>query len=138
MGYLAVLLAAVASFAFGALWYGLLSGPWKEASGVTLDADGNPVNAKSPTPYVTSFVAMIVVAGFLRHTLVAVDADSFLNSVRWGAGVGLFFITPWITLNNGYSTRPQPFRLAMIDGGYATIGCAIMGAVLWLLSPAVA
>ena len=47
-----------------------------------------------------------------------------------GLGVGLFFISPWIMINNGYAGRP--FRLTLIDGGYATFGCAIIGLVLML------
>lgn len=136
MGFLAVILAAVAAFAFGALWYGLFSEPWKQDSGVTLGEDGNPINAKSANPYVISFIAIIIVAGFLRLTLHSVDVTGMLNALQWGIGVGLFFITPWITLNNGYSTRP--FRLSLIDGGYATIGCGLMALILWWLSPAVA
>ena len=128
MGYLAVILAAVVTFAFGAFWYGIFSAAWKEDSRVTLGEDGNPVNAKSPTPYVISFIAMIVVAGFLQLTLEQVGVESLGNALQWGIGVGLFFITPWIALNNGYSTRPV--RLTLIDGGYATIGCALMAAVM--------
>jgi hypothetical protein len=44
--------------------------------------------------------------------------------------VGLFFISPWIMINNAYGQRP--FRLTMIDAGYATFGCAVMGAILSL------
>lgn len=135
MGFLAVFVAAAATFAFGALWYGLFSNPWKEDSRALLGADGNPTNAKSPTPYVISLIAIIVVAGFLRLLLESVGVSGMLNAIQWGTGVGLFFITPWIALNNGYSVRP--FRLTLIDGGYATIGCALMGAILWLLAPAV-
>jgi len=133
MGYLAVVLSAVVTFAFGAFWYGIFSAPWKEDSRVTLGEDGNPINAKSPTPYVTSFIAMILVAGFLRLTLQNVGVESIGNALQWGLGVGLFFITPWIALNNGYSTRP--FRLTLIDGGYATIGCGLMALVMWFVAP---
>lgn len=136
MGYLAVILAAAAAFAFGALWYGLLSDPWKEASRVPLGDDGNPVNSKSPSPYVTSAVSLLLVAGFLRLILDHEGVTGTLNGVQWGTGVGLFLISPWIALNNGFSDRP--FRLTLIDGGYATIGCAIMAAILVWLAPEVA
>lgn len=135
MGYTAVIVAAVATFAFGALWYGVFSAPWKEDSRVPLGPDGNPVNAKSPAPYLVSFIAMILVAGFMRLLLGSVGVTSVWNAVQWGTGVGLFFITPWIALNNGYSVRP--FRLTLIDGGYATIGCAIISGILWWLAPTV-
>ena len=49
-------------------------------------------------------------------------------AVMWG--IGLFFISPWIMINNGYGGRP--FKLTLIDGGYATLGCAAIGLVLGL------
>jgi hypothetical protein len=48
-----------------------------------------------------------------------------------GLGIGLFFIAPWIMMNNGYTARP--FRLTLIDGGYAALGCAVIGLVLALI-----
>ena len=47
-----------------------------------------------------------------------------------GLGVGLFFVSPWIALNNMYGLRP--LRLTVIDGGYAVIACTAMGLVLML------
>ena len=42
MGIVAVIVAAVAGFAFGAVWYMSLSGPWLRATGMELDAQGQP------------------------------------------------------------------------------------------------
>ncbi len=128
MQILMVVVAAFASFAFGALWYGLLSKPWMAASGVPTDAKGAPANGSSPTPYLISLVAMILVAGMMRHVFTMSGIDTLTEGFMGGAGIGLFFITPWIALNNGYTMRP--FTLTAIDGGYATIGCSIMGLVL--------
>ncbi len=47
-----------------------------------------------------------------------------------GFGLGLFIVTPWIATNYAFSMRPR--TLTLIDGGYATIGCTIMGLVLTL------
>ena len=131
MGLLAVIAATVAAFAFGAVWYGLLAGPWKEASGVALGEDGEPLNAKSPVPYVTSFVCILLVTGMMRHSFATADIETFSKGVLSGGGIGLFFISPWLALTNGYNMRPM--KLTMIDAGYATIGCAIAGGVLMLL-----
>jgi hypothetical protein len=48
------------------------------------------------------------------------------GKVRYLAfGVGLFFHKdPWIMINNGYQC---PFKLTLIDGGYATFGCRHRG-----------
>jgi hypothetical protein len=56
--------------------------------------------------------------------------DTIAEGFVSGLGVGLFFISPWIMINNAYGNRP--FRLTLIDGGYATIGCAVIGLVLTL------
>jgi hypothetical protein len=130
MQFVAVIVAAAGSFAFGALWYGMLARPWMAASGVKLGPDGRPANGSNPTPFVISFVAMIFVAGMMRHVFAMAGIDGIGEGIVGGLGVGLFFITPWIALNNGYAMRPA--SLTAIDGGYATIGCGIIGGVLSL------
>ncbi|AXI48668.1 DUF1761 domain-containing protein [Sulfitobacter sp. SK012] len=129
MGILSVLLAAIAGFAVGAVWYMKLSKPWMEAAGVEAGPDGRPKN-DSPLPYVMAFIAMIVVAGMMRHMFALSGIDTIGKGAVSGLGIGLFFISPWIMINNGYGGRP--FKLTLIDGGYATLGCAAIGLVLGL------
>ena len=130
MGFLSVIVAAVCGFAFGAVWYMTLAKTWVVAAGIKVDENGKPVN-EGPLPYIIAFVAMILVAGMLRHTFAMAGIDSLGKGLVAGLGVGLFFISPWIMINNAYGQRP--FKLTLIDGGYATFGCAVMGAVLGLL-----
>ena len=130
MGFLAVILAAVATFVLGAVYYMVLSKPWVEASGVPTDANGQPLNSSNPAPYIVSFVMILLVAGMMRHTFALSGIDTLGKGILSGLGVGLFFITPWIFINTGYSDRP--WKLAIIDSGYATFGCAVMGLVLTL------
>tara|TARA_R110002073_G_scaffold73458_12_gene179697 strand:- start:1219 stop:1611 length:393 start_codon:yes stop_codon:yes gene_type:complete len=129
MGYLSVIVAAIAGFAFGAVWYMTLSKPWMEASGIKVGNDGRPEGG-SPVPFILAFVAMLLVAGMMRHAFALADITTFGKGLVSGLGIGLFFISPWIMINNAYGMRP--FKLTVIDAGYATFGCAIMGAVLML------
>lgn len=131
MGFLAVILAAVATFVFGAVYYMVLSKPWMEASGVPVDAEGKPLNSSNPVPYIVSFVMILMVAGMMRHTFALGEIDTFFEAITTGLGIGLFFISPWIFINTGYSDRP--WKLAVIDSGYATFGCTIMGLVLFFM-----
>ena len=130
MGYVSVLIAALAGFAFGAFWYMTLAKPWMQAAGIPMTKDGRPDGNGSPLPFVLSGIAMIVVAGMMRHTFAASGIDTIAKGFVSGLGIGLFFISPWIMINNAYAMRP--FKLTIIDGGYATFGCAIIGAVLTL------
>ena len=129
MEFVAVLVAAAAGFAFGAVWYMALAKPWMAAANIKLGPDVNPENT-SPLPYIMAAVAMVLVAGMMRHTFALSGIDTIGKGLMSGLGIGLFFISPWIMINNGYGDRP--FKLTLIDGGYATFGCAIIGAVLTL------
>ena len=129
MGFLTVVIAAAAGWVFGALWYMTLSKPWMSAAGIEVGPDGKPAN-QSALPFVLSAVAMVLVAGMMRHTFFMAAIDTPLKGLVAGLGIGLFFISPWIMINNAYGGRP--FRLTLIDGGYATFGCGIIGLVLGL------
>ncbi|MEO0656057.1 MAG: DUF1761 domain-containing protein [Pseudomonadota bacterium] len=130
MSTLAVIVAGVASFMFGAIWYSLLAKPWMEASGVVLNEDGVPANRSNPLPYITAILASILVAGMMRHVFVLGGIDTVAKGLVAGAGVGLFLAAPWIATNYGFAGRPM--RLTLIDGGYAAIGCTVIGVVLTL------
>ena len=130
MAILSILLAALASFALGAAWYMMLAQPWMTASGVAMGADGKPRNSDAPLPYLVSFVAMLIVAATMRYGFGLAGIDSAAGGFFGGVAIGALFIAPWITLNTGYANRP--WSLAVIDGGYATLGCAAMGLVLGL------
>jgi hypothetical protein len=124
MQYLAVLLAAAASYAFGAVWYMQLADPWMKAVGLTKES----INAANKTPYIISGICSILVAGMMRHIFVMSGLDTLGDGLMGGFGLGLLIATPWIVTNVAFAGKPR--SLMWIDGGYATIGCTIMGVVL--------
>ncbi|MEC3861587.1 DUF1761 domain-containing protein [Mesobacterium sp. TK19101] len=125
-----VLVAAAASWVWGAVWYMTLSKPWLRAAGIECDPDGKPVGGSSPAPFILSALCMVLVAGMMRHMLTMSGITTVGGAMVTGAGIGLFFIAPWTMINNAYGMRP--FTLTLIDGGYAVAGCTIMGLVLAL------
>lgn len=130
MGIISVLIAAAAAWLFGAAYYMKLSKQWIAATGLAVDENGKPVGSDNPLPYVLSALAMVLVAGMMRHVFAASGVASFGGGLVSGLGIGLFFISPWIMINNAYEGRP--FTLTAINGGYAICGCAIIGAILGL------
>lgn len=125
-----IVAAAAGSWVFGAIWYMALSKPWMEAAGIPRDQNGRPQGNGSPMPFVLSAICMIIVAGMMRHIFANAAIDTVGKGLMSGLGIGLFFIAPWIMINNAYGMKP--FRLTLIDGGYATIGCTIIGVILTL------
>ena len=125
-----VLAATIAAFALGAVWYNALSKPWIEDTGIAVDEDGKPEGGANPALFASAFVCQLIVAGMMRHVFHLSGIDTVGAGAIAGLGVGLFFIAPWIALNNLYGMRPR--RLTMIDGGYAALACTVMGIVLTL------
>jgi len=130
MELLNIVAAAAGSWVFGAIWYMALSKPWMEAAGIPRDENGRPQGNGSPMPFILSAICMIIVAGMMRHIFAMAAIDTVGKGFMSGLGIGLFFIAPWIMINNAYGMKP--FRLTLIDGGYATIGCTIIGVILTL------
>ena len=130
MEFVNVIVAAAAAFAIGAVWYGVFSDQWKEASGVPLGEDGNPTNSSDPMTYVKGVIFTLIVAGMMRHIFELGGIDTIGKGLVSGIGIGLFLITPWMGIHYNFSVKPT--KLLMIDGGYATIGCAAIGVVLTL------
>lgn len=130
MEFINVLAAAIAAYVFGAIWYMVLAKPWMAAAGVEVGDDGRPANAANKTPYIISIICLIIVAGMMRHMFSLAGIDTMEKGWIAGLGVGLFLATPWIATNYTFAGRPR--RLIVIDGGYATIGCTLIGIVLTL------
>ena len=124
MEVLNVLAAALAAFAFGAVWYMSMSKPWMAAADVSEEQQ----RSGGPMPFVIGLVAMLLVAGMMRHLLAASGVTSVGGGAVAGLGVGAFLITPWVAMNYGFAMRKP--ALTVIDGVNSVVGCTIMGAVL--------
>ena len=129
ISYLATVAAALASFAFGALWYGLLSRQWMAALGSSAAAVA--AMAKPPTlPMVISFIAelimAIVLAGVIGH--LGPGAVSVKNGVISGAFIWAGFVATTLVVNNAYAGRK--LMLSVIDAGHWLGVLLLQGAVL--------
>ena len=130
MDFVSVIVAGVAGFLFGAVWYTVFAQAWMKASGVPLNDEGVPANRSDPVPYVTSLLGGILVAGMMRHTFELSQIDTLGKGIVSGFGIGLFLVSPWIATFYSFGARPR--KLILIDGGYATFGCTVIGGVLKL------
>ena len=125
-----VIVAAIASFAFGSIWYMSLADRWMEASGVPVGDDGKPANSSDPMTYITGLICAILVAGMMRHVFNLSGIDTVGKGLVSGLGIGLFLSAPWLVTNYAFAARPK--TLMLIDGGYAVGGCTVSGIVLTL------
>jgi hypothetical protein len=121
INHLAVIIAAIAYFVWGAVWYTLLGHQWQMLSGVS--------GAASPTTYVVSFLMGWVLSYVAAIALADSDQP---NMVKHGISFGLFFgVGIWATnLLTVSLYEKKPLGLWAIDAVYVIIGLAIIGAIV--------
>lgn len=125
-----VITAALVAFALGAVCSMALAEPWMQAAGIKRGPDGKPEGGQTGSMFAATFAMQLIVAGMMRHVFELGGIDTVGKGLVSGLGVGLFFIAPWIVINNIYGMRP--IKLSVIDGGYAALACTVMGVVLTL------
>jgi hypothetical protein len=130
MEFINVLAAALGAFAFGAVWYIAMSKPWVAAAEIAVDANGRPQGNGSVMPFVVGLLAMVVVAGMMRHVFASSGIVTVGGGLVAGLGIGAFLITPWMAMNYAFSMRKP--ALTVIDGVNSVVGCGIMGLILAL------
>lgn len=126
INYLAVLIAAVGAFAWGAAYYMTLSRQW-------LAAVGRVEPNKSPAPFIISFVALLVMgtvlAGSVGH--LGPGQVTLKNGIVSGLFMWVGFVATTVFVNNAYPGRK--YILSVIDSihwlGVLVIQGAIIGAM---------
>jgi len=124
INWLSVVVAALAGFVVGGLWYGpLFQKPWMAASGMTKEkgAQGNMVLTFGGA-YVLNLLGAIGIAILLG------DHRSLLLGVHTGAFAAFFFIAT--ALGVVYLFEQRPFKLWLINAGYQIVNFAAMGAII--------
>ena len=130
VNYLAVLVAAVAGFAFGAAYYMSLSRLWLAAIGFTKE---DVASKRSPTPFIVSIVALLVMAWVLAGTIghLGPGQVTVKNGIISGLFVWLGFVITTLSVNYAYGQR-RP-ALTVIDGihwlGVLVVQGTIVGAM---------
>ena len=134
LNYLAVTVAAVASFAFGALWYGALSEAWTRARGLSQEDISKARTAKGrlPVAYIVAFVAEFIMAWMLAGVLLHLEHGGLAVGVRNGLISAAFlwfgFVATTLAVNHVFQgAKPS---LTLIDGGHWLGVLLIQGAIL--------
>jgi hypothetical protein len=132
--YIAVVVAALAAWIFGAIWYGVLGKTWMAASGIAPDEiERRRKERKMPlAPMVVSFLCEIVMAVLLSLLLATLGVGDLISGAIVGLVLGIGFIATSVLVNNMFQGRK--LMLSVIDSAHWIIVLAIEGAVLVLLS----
>jgi hypothetical protein len=124
INWLAVVVAAVSSFALGGIWYGpLFSKAWMKLTGMTKEKGAE------------ASMALTFGGTFALNLLIAIAIAMLMGPhAGWHAGLhsGLFSALFFVATSIGviYLFEQRPLRLWLINAGYQVVNFAIMGSII--------
>jgi len=127
INWLAVLVAAVAFFLLGALWYSLLfRDAWIRASGVNVN---DPTAKKGVGAlFLSSFVLILITTIGLAFFISRVGTAGWMTGVKVGLVAGICFCAT--SISNSYLYEKRPVSLLAINSFYNIVGCLIAGIII--------
>jgi len=124
MNWLAILVAALASFALGGLWYSpvLFGNVWMRENHITKEDAGQAnMTIIFGTTFILQFVAATVLAMFIGP-----------NDINFGAMAGFMAGVGWVATSVGthYLFERKSLTLFFINAGYSVVLLTLMGVIL--------
>ena len=127
VNYIAVIIAALAGFGLGAVWYTVLARPWMHAIGKT-EAECKQQGSAKVVPFAISIVALFIMALMLAGVMGHLGDITIRGGVISGFFVWLGFVITTMGVNHAFAgAKPM---LTLIDGGYWLAVLLIQGAVI--------
>ena len=125
VNWVAVIVATVAAFILGAIWYSkaLFGNQWMQEVGLTEENVQNANMAKTfGTTFALQLLAAIALSAFLG------EGSNWLEGLHTGLWIGLF----WVATAYGvtYLFEQRSLRLWMINAGYFVVWYAVLGTII--------
>ena len=131
VNWLAVLVAALAYFILGAIWYSkaLFAPKWAKLVGLDMNSTDNKKGLG--TMMLGSFILIAIACIGLALLVTRMDLFVLSSGLRLGALTGICFATTAVSISFIYESRP--LALHVIDGGYHVVGhlAAAVILVMW-------
>ncbi|OEK02415.1 hypothetical protein BFP97_13180 [Roseivirga sp. 4D4] len=129
INWLAVIVAAVAFFALGAVWYGPIFGKtWQKGVGLS---DDDMKNANMGKLFGSAFIFALIISVGMAIFFYGFGENPDMNATygaTMGLMTGIFFLFPSISMN--YLFARKSAGLMLIDSGYHIVAYTIVGIIL--------
>ena len=136
INYFAVIIAAIAGWLTGAVYYGVLAKPWVVAHGKTMEAFKAEQAAHKGTvhawlPFALAFLAELVMAYVLAGLVGHLGAVTIRSAVISGLFVWAGFMVTTMLVNNAFAG--SRYMLTVINSGHWLAVIVVMGVVIgWI------
>ncbi len=128
----AVLLAGVADWIFGAVWFKALSAQW--VAGLNMSPEDKRVYLSTPNfwPYIIALLCSILIAYCIARLASGSEGHGLIRGIIVGIMVGLAAAFAMVT-NMVFEGRTGSFML--ISAAYPLLGCILMGIIVGIWKP---
>jgi len=132
LNWLAILVAAIVHWLFGAVWFTVLSKQWQ--AGLRMSPDELQQYTSHPNfwPYLISFVCNLIIAYVIARVLTAYARYGLFRGIGTGILIGLVAAMAMLT-EMVFEARAASFIL--ISALYPLIGCILMGIIIGVWKP---
>lgn len=127
INYLAVIIAAIASFLFGFAWYAMLAKRWMAALGMSRE-EVLPGGRHPRGTLVLTFIAELVMAWMLAGLLGHLGTIDIRTGLISGVSVWIGFIATVMLVDHRF--QHARWALSLIDGGHWLGVLLVQGAVV--------
>lgn len=130
LNWLAVLVAALAYFAIGAVWYAppVFGKVWMAAGGMAMPEPGT---RPSPAIYLTPLIGSVLSAVALGMLALATGTDSLQKGIVLGLVVAIGFAVSIALVTAQFeSEKPKPMVWGAVTAGYHGVGILIAAIVV--------
>jgi hypothetical protein len=127
VNYLAALVAAVAWFVLGAIWYAppVLGRAWQRAAGIEV-----PQGGANPGMFVVTFVAYFVAAVVTAAIAELTASTSVYDGIVLGIMVGVGYALTLTAIGATYERKPEPIMYFLVNGLYNVLGLVAVGVIV--------
>jgi hypothetical protein len=128
--WLALLVAAVAYFVIGALWYSVLFGkPWMAGHKINppTPEERKAMGSKMGMMFLGTFLIGVVTAFVIGLLVFALQSTTVMSGLKLGLACGVFATGPiWMS----YIYLQKPFKVWVIDAGYHVVSFLLMAVII--------
>jgi uncharacterized membrane protein len=126
INWLAVLVATLAYFFLGAIWYSaLFRNAWIKATGIVVNDDARKGLAGI---MIASFITILITCIGLASFITRLGTGSWLTGCKVGLIAAVCFSAA--TICNSYLYEKRPIALSAINSLYNIVGCVIAGIII--------
>lgn len=125
----AVLVAAVAYFLLGSLWFSILfGGVWSKEVDKLGILIKDPAKGTIAAKMIQTFVGNLLAAFSMAYIVFVSGSYNWMAGLKLGLLCGIGFAA--VAMIIAYTWESRSMRLQMIDTGYAVIGISLCGIIL--------